>query len=233
MGKRSSGLTKTDVLVVTGIIGILTLLSLPMLQAVEGNKDQVNCAANLKNLYQGLTMYCEDNEGVLPPASKWKTAVSKYLNRDEEDGFGCDYMRCPAASPDIVQTYGVNYWFVISDIWWGKDSLTSKSRKLSCVPATTFICADAVNYLIYNHLYYSFKLEIDTDGDGIVDSSKDYEKNKKGQYKHFSPRHDKGGNFLFADGSVKWVSLPDYLSNKEGMMGSADRSEFKKEENLF
>jgi prepilin-type processing-associated H-X9-DG protein len=72
-----------------------------------------------------------------------------------------------------------------------------------------FLAADANSDRIGNPLEYPF--DKDSDGDGIKDA------NSWGGMKIYNgatKRHADGMNFLFADSSVRWVALTDFLGNK-------------------
>jgi prepilin-type N-terminal cleavage/methylation domain-containing protein/prepilin-type processing-associated H-X9-DG protein len=67
-GNPPHGFTLVELLVVIGIIGILLAILLPALTRANQDAKQIACAANLRSIGQGLSMYVAQNNGVFPPA---------------------------------------------------------------------------------------------------------------------------------------------------------------------
>jgi len=66
------------------------------------------------------------------------------------------------------------------------------------------------------HIYSpnAYKFTYDHDNDGILDSV-----NAVNYYNNARFRHNSYANFLFADGSVRAISLLDWVRNKDGLWG--------------
>jgi prepilin-type N-terminal cleavage/methylation domain-containing protein len=62
---RPSGFTLIELLVVIAIIAILAAMLLPALSAAKERGQRAKCVSNLRNLYQGCSMYASDNKEVL------------------------------------------------------------------------------------------------------------------------------------------------------------------------
>jgi prepilin-type processing-associated H-X9-DG protein len=148
------------------------------------------------------------------------------------------FMWCPSSKPDSYydQTYGVSYWTLFAYyIPPFTAPYFSGSAKLANVPGHVFIAADVRNRYgpwrseILHPLANggAWNLNSDYDGDGVNDSASGEITAGAGPYNAFNPVHNRGGNFLFADGSVRRVSTADWARNKDGMWGSGDPAIYK------
>jgi prepilin-type N-terminal cleavage/methylation domain-containing protein len=71
--KMQNGFTLVELLVVIGIIAILVGVLMPALTAARERADAVKCAAQLRQLGQGLHLYAAANKSLLPSWSGWHT----------------------------------------------------------------------------------------------------------------------------------------------------------------
>lgn len=63
----SRGFTLIELLVVIAIIGLLISILLPALGRARGQAKSTVCLTNLRTIGQGISIYANDNAGVLPP----------------------------------------------------------------------------------------------------------------------------------------------------------------------
>lgn len=122
--------TVIELLVVTGIIGVLIALLLPTLGRARESARRAHCASNLRQLMQAIVMYGADYEGYFPGSgiaaglnggapfsSDWvhwepsrdlnDSSTAQYLGRPVNP----DIYRCPSddvTSHQLARTYGPN-----------------------------------------------------------------------------------------------------------------------------
>ena len=71
--KSRAGFTLVELLVVIGIIALLISILLPTLGRARKAANTVKCAANIRSILQGMTIYASQNNGSIP-GSAWTTA---------------------------------------------------------------------------------------------------------------------------------------------------------------
>jgi prepilin-type N-terminal cleavage/methylation domain-containing protein/prepilin-type processing-associated H-X9-DG protein len=64
--RKPQGFTLVELLIVIGVIGVLIALLLPALAGARKDANQIACAANLRSIAQGLGIYENDNNGLIP-----------------------------------------------------------------------------------------------------------------------------------------------------------------------
>ena len=63
---KAKGFTLIELLVVIAIIAILAAILFPVLLRVKENARRTRCVSNFKQIYAGLSMYSDENNGFMP-----------------------------------------------------------------------------------------------------------------------------------------------------------------------
>lgn len=177
----------------------------------------------------------------------WFIPIAARLGEPSGASFGTGrYNSCPGFETDGTKwmsvSYGLNYpgvfaWLSIQDPM--RNVTYDGSALLRKVPADVFLACDAKTdwnengTTVLNPNNANWPLNVDSDGDGVLDSNSgelfsptsSSDPTPIGiQYNGFAPRHMGGGNFVFADGSVRWISVREWATNADGLWGAGDNS---------
>jgi len=91
MNRNKHGFTLIELLVVIAIIGVLAGLLLPALSKARERAHQVDCMNNLKQLYLAITLYTDDNGGLICPYycavsnKTWTALLKPYVHSGKSD----------------------------------------------------------------------------------------------------------------------------------------------------
>jgi prepilin-type N-terminal cleavage/methylation domain-containing protein/prepilin-type processing-associated H-X9-DG protein len=85
--RHQSGFTLTELLVTIGIIGILGIVTFPVVRMAILHADSAGCCSRMRTLGIAFTLYAADNNGQLPcrvsgtgnGSNKWPTLLAPYV----------------------------------------------------------------------------------------------------------------------------------------------------------
>lgn len=80
---RQAGFTLVELLVVIGIIAVLMAILLPVLSKARAAANRTACMSNVRQLYNGLLMYCNANQGYFPTCAMWDDGGA-YVQMNED-----------------------------------------------------------------------------------------------------------------------------------------------------
>ena len=201
---RRAGFSLIELLAVMVVIGILTLVTIPILTQVRKTSQETECASNLRQLHVYLMLDMQENGGAIPVAwdaekgQAWLDSYAwllKYRPEDTADG-NPDILLCPTQSeqsPTANRTYGMNsrltnsYWNPVAPTYF---TLT--------YPERTIFLSDGVSYSTGY-------------GGAISDSS----------IANLVPPHRERANAVFFDGHVESLSKEDFPTDSVSEPGSA------------
>jgi prepilin-type N-terminal cleavage/methylation domain-containing protein/prepilin-type processing-associated H-X9-DG protein len=72
------GFTLVEILVVIAIIAVLAAIAFPGYKSMLENSRATQCTANLREIFNGIQGYVQDNNGIYPPSTTGKNGVNGY-----------------------------------------------------------------------------------------------------------------------------------------------------------
>lgn len=205
--------TLVELLVVTACIGLLCSLLFPALKSTREKARQIQCINNLKNIGIAALEYARENDEWLPHSSlpynpytntnrHWKGALASYLGLKstaftvvEHGVFHCPSQTLPTCGEP---TYGDNGFY--GGYGWNWYNLgyinTDTYVRLNAInnPSQTIMAGDTSDWHLTTYPYRVFNLYYN-------------------QSEALSLRHNTGGNYLWVDGHVSWLSAQDAFAN--------------------
>jgi prepilin-type N-terminal cleavage/methylation domain-containing protein len=236
------GFSLVELLVVIGIIAVLVAILLPALGRARAQAQSVACSSNQRQVAIAILMYANDNKGVLPPygcmlnnpsnelgGNYWWQLTAKYISKTGSQP-GVNMLRCPSErDANRAATYGVNYGYTNVGGVFAYQAINfvspqyAGSQRVTKVKLGTFLTGDSIYWsggadlAVYSPFAWPFN--VDSDSDGVVDSSSAFYPTGKTPYNKFDPRHIGGAVCSFIDGSVRKVLLKEWVTNKDKIWG--------------
>jgi prepilin-type N-terminal cleavage/methylation domain-containing protein/prepilin-type processing-associated H-X9-DG protein len=72
------GFTLVEILVVIAIIAVLAAIAFPGFKSMLENSRATQCTANLREIFNGIQGYVQDNNGIYPPSTTGRNGVNGY-----------------------------------------------------------------------------------------------------------------------------------------------------------
>jgi len=223
---RKSGFTLIELLVVIAIIAILASILFPVFAKARAKARQAQCASNLKSLGMAFVMYAQDYDETFPPTDyddagvgrvTWPSLVNPYIKSGIQKQVGqlenknqkISIFVCPeidASPPDAQLTvdiagtpgsrgllsYATNRNMMPA---YRSDPLTVRVVPVSAVGEPAQLVLLAPNY---------GSIPDTTGRDDLYTSPLSHPQ----AYMNVRTRHNRGANFAFTDGHVKWFAAP-------------------------
>ena len=215
MSNSKNAFTLIELLVVIAIIALLVALLFPVFSTIRGKARQSVCVSNLKQLGMAVAMYSADYDDRYPlghaPADnpltktdddvyemKLVDLIRPYIKNTKKEGI----WRCqgdpstPLVTADGTTefrvSYSVNAWF---EYGMSLASVSQPAEKVYLLESTDD-----------DHFHW---WELGHPGKPSPILPLDQLPAKQLAEQVAQARHDKGANYLFADGHVKWARFPN------------------------
>ncbi len=199
----AAGFTLVELLISVAIVGVLLAVLATSLPKFREKSESVRCMGNLKTIFQGLSGYLNDHEGIYPPAqlpeplTLWYHVIQPYVDGTERSVESVEHpgwLNCPGkhfTSRDrLAVGYGWNYvgfGDVISDPV-AKARIVSVDR-----PSETILAGDSPDVGVAREWWQNVYIY--------------------GERDLMAKRHAGTGNYLFVDGHIE-AFTPEKLAEK-------------------
>ena len=211
--RRAKGFTLVELLVVMGIIAILVAISLPLAGIALQHAYSAGCSSRMRTLGIAFLSYASDNNGQFPGRvvnagdHKWPYLLQEYVGGDAhayvDPG---DPVARQVASKDLISDQANNSSFFFN----GFNDLGAYNDQSISVHLVNL--TDSSNLILLGQKQHgSDQFYMD-----FVEGNQNDILNKSAYFK--------GANYLFADGSARYISLQEYTANNDDTLWLVDKS---------
>ena len=173
MNTRRAGFTLIELLVVIAIISVLLALLLPSLGGIRNTARTTRCAANLRSIGAGLTMYERDNRERFPTWSGWHVFGADGTPPDAPGPGWTEEMLSDVGTPEVFRdpsrpaaeapfAYFLQSRYTYSLFHKGSTSLPA-ARPI--FPAAFILAGDTNNRIFFHERYGDAAVPTDCDQD--------------------------------------------------------------------
>lgn len=221
---HKSAFTLIELLTVIAIIGILAAILIPTVGSVRKRALKSQCASNLHQLGMALNLYVNDNRQRLPDGTL-DNANLQWISTQHRDaliGYGMTFEMFYCKGNEVYMN----------------NNMTQANREKKggngfpigyiYLPGTTFSATDQYGRSIpskYKETRYpriTYRLV-------ATDLNRKWQNDFAGGVNHSDGLAPFGGNHLYIDGAVKWVSADTFLS-RPAISGGGSEYYFKSED---
>lgn len=175
------GFTLLEVLIVLAIIVILAAILFPVMSRVRENSRRTTCQSNQKQLALALDMYLQDYDGKYMSGVSLPTDLAPYTKNQQI--FYC---------PDVDATVSTNA-YILALPSFAESKISTPSKTLLLFDSTPLDLRGNSASIVFSPPCTTTVFGVPVGATGGIFT---------GPVVHFG-----GGNYLFADGHVKWLSL--------------------------
>lgn len=209
LDKSKVGFSLVELLVVLGVLAILAALLFPVFGRVREKGTQTQCQSNLKQLSLGVQQYIQDNDSTNPSFINWREALAGYVKSPSV--FTCPRLRPPYKSPDgniISGEYNFYIGFLNSLVMEqagnsSKPTIIGVNESVLVAPSKIFVSGDVPVSGFFRQVPMPRP-----DACGITTGN-----GKPDTIQTVSTLHNGGGNHLFYDGHVKWMTPDSFVAS--------------------
>ena len=215
-GIARGGFTLIELLVVIAIIAILAAILFPVFARARENARRASCQSNMKQLGLGMLQYAQDYDEKYSDATVgWGGAIFPYVKSTQV--YVCPSDSSSAAMPRM--SYGENYNIGLAP---GLSSFTSSAKTVMMYEALGYTSDPSVKNETSSSAANGFVGTLQRFATGPISNC--YWAGAPGVAQGWSTtegRHLEGGNYLMADGHVKWFR-PTAVSGSNSQGTSAN-----------
>lgn len=195
---RTEGFTLIELLVCVGIIAILAASILPAIGIATKHAHSAGCCSNMRSLGVGFMSYAGDHDAQLPGRvtgsglDKWPALLLPYVGNSKTYVDPGDTVATKVAYDDLVSNSANNSSFFFNgfnDLGHFTNPTATVMLQTFAAPGQLLLLGQKMNG---NTQYY---MDFDEGNENDVLNKKAY----------FG-----GSNYVFADGSAKWIVASDY-----------------------